>query len=94
MMTTAIVVHEVENGEVWAKAWHKGPGSRHEMFGKLGIKARNFRDPNNPNLTGVLLEVPDMEQFKEFLDTDDGRQAMQEDGLKVDTLKMLTEFTP
>ena len=94
MMTTVIVIHEVENGEVWAKAWHKGPGIRHEMFGKLGIKARNFRDPNNLNLTGVLLEVPDMEQFKELLDSDEGRKAMQEDGLKVDTLIMLTEFTP
>lgn len=93
-MTTAIVVHEVEKGEAWAKAWHKGPGSRHEMFSKLGIKARNFRDPSNPNLTGVLLEVPDMEQLKTFLDSDEGRKAMQEDGLKADTLKMLTEFTP
>jgi hypothetical protein len=64
------------------------------MFGKLGIKARNFRDPGNPNLTGVLLEVPDMEQFKAFLDTDEGRKAMQEDGLKGETLRVLTEFTP
>jgi hypothetical protein len=93
-MTMAIVVHEVENGAVWARAWHTGPGSRHEMFGKLGIKARNFRDPNNPNFTGVLFEVPDMEKFKAFLDTAEGRKAMKEDGLKADSLKMLTEFTP
>ena len=93
-MTTAIVFHEVENGKVWQKAWHQGPGSRHEMFGVLGIKARNFRDPSNPNLTGLLLEVPDVERFKAFLDSDAGRKAMQEDGLKVDTIRMLTEFTP
>lgn len=93
-MTTAIVVHEVEKGDVWAKAWHKGPGSRHEMFGKLGIKARNFKDPNNPNLTGLLLEVPDVEKFKAFLDTDEGRKAMREDGLQVGSMRMLTEFTP
>jgi hypothetical protein len=56
-MTTAIIFHEVQDGAVWAKAWEKGPGSRHEMFGKFGIKCRNFRDPNNPNnpnATGVL----------------------------------------
>jgi len=69
-MTTAIAVHEVENGEVWAKAWRKGAGSRHEMFAKLGVTARNFRDPENPNL------------------------AMREDGLKIDTMRVLTEFTP
>ena len=32
-MTTAIIFHEVQDGAVWAKAWKKGPGSRHEMFG-------------------------------------------------------------
>ena len=46
-MTTAIIFHEVQDGAVWAKAWKKGPGSRHEMFGELGIKCRTFRDPSN-----------------------------------------------
>jgi len=93
-MTTAIVVHEVENGEVWAKAWRKGAGSRHEMFAKLGVTARNFRDPNNPDLTGLFLEIPDMTRFRAFLETEEGRTAMREDGLKVDTMRVLTEFTP
>ncbi len=93
-MTTAIVVHEVADGDVWANAWRQGPGSRHEMFAKVGIKARNFRDPNNPNLTGVLLEIPDLAQFKAFLESDEGKTAMQEDGLKIESLRMLTEFTP
>jgi hypothetical protein len=93
-MTTAIVIHEVENGEVWAKAWHEGPGSRHEMFGKIGVKVRNFRDPENPNLTGVLMDIPDLDQFKALLETDEGKKAMEEDGLKIDTFRLLTEFTP
>jgi hypothetical protein len=59
-MTTAIIFHEVQDGTVWAKAWKKGPGSRHEMFGELGIKCRTFRDPNNPNATGIMAEIPDM----------------------------------
>ena len=93
-MTTTIVFHEVADGAVWANAWRKGPGSRHEMFAKLGITARNFRDPGNHNLTGLILEIPDVAQFKAFLETDEGKRAMTEDGLKVDTLKVLTEFTP
>ena len=93
-MTTAIMVHEVEHGEVWAKAWRKGPGSRHEMFAKLGVMARSFRDPDNPNLTGLLLEIPDMARFKARLDSDEGRTVMREGGLKVDTMRVLTEFTP
>lgn len=93
-MTTAIIFHEVQDGAVWAKAWRKGPGSRHEMFGKLGIKCRNFRDPQNHNSTGVLAEIPDLEKFQELLRSDEGRKAMREDGLKVETMRMLFEFAP
>ena len=93
-MTTAIVYHEVSNGDVWAKAWKKGAGSRHEMFGKAGIKARNFRDPKNPNFTGLILEIPDMAAFQALLASPEGQKAMREDGLKVETMRLLVEFTP
>lgn len=93
-MTTAIIFHEVQDGALWAKAWKKGPGSRHEMFGKLGIKCRNFRDPNNPSTKGVMAEIPDMEKFQELLQSDEGRKATREDGLKVETMRMLFELIP
>lgn len=93
-MATVMIFHEVNDGEVWSKAWKKGPGSRHEMFGKLGIKCRNFRDPNNPNSTGVMAEVPDMAKMLALLESDEGKKAMREDGLKADTMCMLVEFTP
>lgn len=59
-MKMMMIVHETENGEHWAKAWQKDEGSRHEMFGEIGVKCRIFRDPNNPDFTGVLAEIPDM----------------------------------
>lgn len=93
-MTTLMIFHEVEDGNVWANAWKKGPGSRHELFAKIGVKCRNFRDPNNPNLTGVLAEVPDINAFRTMLDSDDGKKAMAEDGLKPETMKVIEEFTP
>ena len=93
-MTMAIVFHEVEDGAVWAKAWKKGPGSRHEMFGKIGVTCRNFRHPDNPGMTGLVLDIPDMAAFQALLESEEGQQAMREDGLKVDTMRMLIEFTP
>jgi hypothetical protein len=93
-MPTAIIFHEVQNGTVWANAWKKGPGSRHEMFGKIGVKLRSFRDPSNPNRTGLLAEIPDLAKFQELLKSEEGQKAMREDGLKVDTMRMLVEFTP
>ena len=94
-MTTMIAFHEVEDGERWAKAWQKGPGSRHEMLAEAGVTAaRTFRDPGNPNSTGLLFEVSDMEKLQAFMQSDEARQAMAEDGLKIETLRMLVEFTP
>jgi len=93
-MTALIAFHEVEDGHVWSKAWKKGAGSRHEMFAKINVTARTFHDPNDSNLTGLIFEVPDMVQFQSFMESDEAKKAMEEDGLKVDTIRVLSEFTP
>ncbi|MFN2323878.1 MAG: hypothetical protein ABR510_13090 [Trueperaceae bacterium] len=64
------------------------------MFGKIGATFRSFRDPNDPNATGLMAEIPDMAAFQELLQSEEGQTAMREDGLKVDTMRMLVEFTP
>ncbi len=92
-MTTLFAFCETENGETWAKAWQRDEANRHEMFDKIGVKCRTFRDSNNPNSSGVLFEIPDMTAFNNFLETDELKQGMAEDGLKVETLRLLKEFT-
>jgi hypothetical protein len=64
------------------------------MFGRIGVTCRTFRDPNDPNATGVMADIPDMAAFQELLQSDEGQTAMREDGLKVETLRVLVEFTP
>jgi len=81
-------------GNRWDRAWKKGPGSRHELFAKYGLKARTFQDPQNLNLKGLIVEVPDMDTWLSVLDSKEGKKAMAEDGLKVETLRILSEFTP
>lgn len=93
-MTTLIATHEVKDGKHWAKAWQKGAGSRHELMAKNGITARTFQDPQNPNLTGLIMEVPDMTKFQALMQSDEGRKGAEEDGVKLETLRMLSEFTP
>ncbi len=93
-MTTLIIYHEVQDGEHWAKAWRKGPNSRHELFAKYGVKARTFQDPQNHKYAGILAEVPDMKKFQSVMESEEGKKAMAEDGLKVETIRMLNEFTP
>jgi len=93
-MTTIIVFCETEDAENWAKSWRRGEGNRHETFDKMGIKCRTFRDSNNHNSTGVLFDIPDMTAFETFLEGDEVKQTMAEDGLKLETFRKLTEFTP
>lgn len=94
-MPTMIVFHEVEDGERWARAWRKGTaGNRHEMFDRIGTRVRTFRDPENPRLTGALVDVEDMGRFEAFMASDEAARAMEEDGLKTDTMRILREFTP
>jgi hypothetical protein len=93
-MTTLIAFHEVEDGDHWARAWHAGAGSRQEMFGRIGVAARTFRDPERPNMTGLIFEVPDMDRFQSFMASDEVARAMSEDRLKVETVRVLGEITP
>jgi hypothetical protein len=93
-MTTLIAFHEVEDGDHWASAWHAGAGSRQEMFGRIGVTARTFRDPRRPNVTGLIFEVPDMDRFQSFMATEEVVRAMEEDRLKVETVCVLSEITP
>lgn len=93
-MTKIFAYSETEDAENWAKAWRRGEGKRHETFEKIGVKCRTFRDPDNHTSTGVLFDIPDMAAFEDFLKTDEIKQAMTEDGLKPETFRMLTEFTP
>jgi hypothetical protein len=93
-MTVAIIFHEVHDGAVWANAWRQGPGSRHELFARLGIRCRTFRDPNDPTSTGVMADIPDLAAFHALLASEEGQRAMREDGLKPDSLRLLLEFTP
>jgi hypothetical protein len=85
----------VEDGERWAKAWQKGtPGNRHEELFAGIATIRTFRDAENHNLTGGIMEVPDMAKFQAFMASDEAKQAGAEDGVKYDTLRILVEFTP
>ena len=93
-MPRMIVFHEVQDGQTWARAWKQGAGSRHEMFGRIGVTASTFRDPENPERTGVLVDVPDIASFEAFMASEEAATAMEEDGLKVETMRILEDFTP
>ena len=64
---------------------------REEVFGPIGVSVRTFSDPNGSNKTALIAEIPDMEAFQEFMKSDAAADAMKQDGVKPETLLVLSE---
>ena len=90
-MTHVLITHEVDNAEHWLAAW-TGPDSRHKLFKENGAKmVHTFQDANNPNLTGLVVAVADMDKFMAMLESDEGKAAAAADGVRMDTMVLLVE---
>ena len=85
-MGTYVITHEVDDVEHWL-----GSPKREEVFGPLGIKMRPFRDPGGSNKVGLIAEIPDMNAFQEFMETEAAAEAMRHDGVRAETLVVLGE---
>jgi len=89
--TMMIATHEVADAAKWMAAW-EGPDSRHELFAEHGApNVRVFQSPDNPNLTGLLIEVADMQALEAMLNSPEGVAAATEDGVKRSTLRFFAE---
>ena len=76
-MATHVIFHEVDDVEHWLQS-----PKREEVFGPLGITIRTFRDPQGSNRVGLIAEIPDMDEFQEFTQTDAAAEAMKHDGVR------------
>ncbi len=85
-MATYLVLHEVDDVDHWFNS-----KLREEVFGPQGITARAFRDPNGSNRVGLIVEIPDLAAYQEFMKTDEAAGAMKSDGVRPETLLVLTE---
>jgi hypothetical protein len=85
-MRTVLVFHEVDDMDSWLSS-----SRRREVFGPLGITARTFVDPERPNRVGLVVETPSMELFEEAMEAMTAVAAMQRDGVRAETVLVLTE---
>jgi hypothetical protein len=85
-MATYVITHEVEDVESWLSS-----PKREEVFGPLGITTRTFRDPEGSNKVALIAEIPDMDAFQEFMKTDAAADAEKNDGVRPETLLVLSE---
>jgi hypothetical protein len=85
-MPTLLAFHEVDDVDHWLSS-----PKREEVFGPLGITVRTFRDPEGSNRVGLIAEIPDMAEWQELMQSEAGADAMKFDGVRPDTLLILTE---
>jgi hypothetical protein len=85
-MALVIGYHEVDDSSHWLAST-----KREELLGATGIDIKTFLDPQNPNRAAVLFDVPDMDAFQALLQSPEVGAAMAHDGVRADTLVLLTE---
>ncbi len=89
--TMVIGTHQVADAAKWLAAW-QGPGSRHELFAQHGApNVRVFQSRENPRLTGLLIELTDVQAFEAMLQSPEGQAAANQDGVNMNTLRIFTE---
>jgi hypothetical protein len=85
-MATYVITHEVEDVEHWLSS-----PKREEVFGPIGISVQPFRDPQGSNKVALIAEIPDMDAFQEFMQSDAAADAMKYDGVKPETVLVLAK---
>ena len=85
-MATYLVFHEVDDVEHWLSS-----PRREEVFGPLGITVQTFRDPQGSNRVGLIADIPDFAVFEEFMQSEPAAEAMKLDGVRPETLLVLSE---
>jgi hypothetical protein len=86
-MPTVIGYHDVKDADHWLAS-----PKREELLGPLGVtNIRTFVDPTNRTRVGVLMDVPDMDAVMAAMETQEGADAMANDGVVRETLVILVE---
>jgi hypothetical protein len=86
-----MILHEVDDSEHWLAAW-RGDDSRHQLFEANGAAhVHTFQNADNPHLTGLVISVSDMDALNAMLSSEEGQAAAAADGVRADTMKVLTE---
>jgi hypothetical protein len=85
-VATYLVFHEVDDVEHWLSS-----PKREEVFGPMGITARTFHDPEGSKRVGLVVEIPDLAAYQEFMQTEAAADAMKHDGVRPETLVVLSE---
>jgi hypothetical protein len=79
--------HDVKDRDHWLASTR-----REEFFGPLGVtNIRTFIDPTSPTRVALLMDVADMDALQAAMQTQGAADAMEHDGVVVESLVILVE---
>ena len=85
-----MIVHEVDDVEHWLAAW-RGEDSRHQLFKDNGADhVHTYTGAEGSHLTALVISVTDMDALSALLESEQGQAAASEDGVRTDTVQVLT----
>lgn len=87
-MPTVVAYHDIVKGK---QHWLSSP-KREEVFGPLGVtNIRTFADPQDPTKAAVVMDVADLDAVMAAMQQQSMRDAMDQDGVVPETLRILIE---
>lgn len=90
-MTHLVITHKVTDAEHWLNAW-RGEDSRHQLFKENGAAhVHTLQSADDPNLTGLVIAVTDMEALHTMLSSAEGQAAAAADGVDAESMQSLIE---
>ena len=79
--------HEVKDVQHWLSS-----PKREEVFGPLGVtEIKTYVDPEGSNRVGLTMNVADMDAMMGLMQSQEGIDAMEHDGVIPETLVILIE---
>jgi hypothetical protein len=86
-MPRVLVFHEVKDVQHWLSS-----PTREEFFGPLGVtEIKTYVDPEGSKRVGVSMNVADMEAVMGAVQTKEGADAIERDGVIPETMMILIE---
>jgi hypothetical protein len=86
-MPSIIGYHQVKDRDHWLSS-----DLREKKFGELGVtNIRTFTDPTDSARVAVSADVPDLDAFMAWLQSEDGAATAASDGVVMDSLVFLVQ---
>jgi ketosteroid isomerase-like protein len=91
--TYVMASHEVGDPDVWLAAWQDSEERRNGFAEHGAASVRVFQDPEKPGMTGLLIDVVDMDAFQAYLVSEEGAQAKAADTVIDKGMRILVEVS-